>query len=745
MDEPVDMDGASVLKKHRLMAAALPAHAGESSGVACRPGRTGVSLIYCFVCGGGVTPGKELQLQIKFRNGSTPFFPFLHGQEPAPGAADVGTDGNALVCAVCYYFLREQWNAFERSRTPIEKRVYWLKRPHQCDTRRTPGDWNGVPDSDPQPSMSGQGDADESDFSAYSDNNNVSDQDSDAGAAKGKSFKVDPVAAGMKSTDAHRDLVYRAGHRIESETSVLPNTRVIKHLSQCSLAPFRIEAPVENKRMDWNPHISDSKVRSYDSDASDGNEINVTTSDEESQNESRRQKRTIKRHVCYICGCTLTPGTCFEVHVQKQERAAREPFFPFLWLHTPPTGAMPISPGGCTLICTSCHTSLMQQWQGFELADVPILQRLYVVPLNTAGTTVMSHSSSVSEQVKRVSKKHSPKVHHPSSSLSRAQCARESCYLCGQDCGRDVRVAYSHAGAGKSRGTMYFPFISLLPCPPDARGNQEGQVHCCATCYTILEDIWAAYRLCLREELITSVSTFLGRYHQTASSGGFSGKLMRSLEGISSSVHHISVCYLCGAELSAGTECQLHVNPPGRCGEKEPFFPFLTVHTPAPRARHADATGLVAACCLCYHDLLAQYAQHEATGSGPSSSPWSRQYNCESFVCFFCRQEKKRALGLKAVCVARLPVFLYAPRVSHTLVVDDGKQLTIGSCMECKSMVLAGQNIKQDGILDSGRPAVAKQKVRLCRLAFFHQHLLVVMFTTVIIFLGIINITCSLI
>ncbi|MCI4379524.1 hypothetical protein PGIGA_G00229270, partial [Pangasianodon gigas] len=88
----------------------------------------------------------------------------------------------------------------------------------------------------------------------------------------------------------------------------------------------------------------------------------------------------------------------------------------------------------------------------------------------------------------------------------------------------------------------------------------------------------------------------------------------------------------------------------------------------------------------------------------------SRQYSCESFVCFFCRQEKRRALGLRAVTVARLPVFLYAPRVSHTLVVDDGKQLTIGSCVECKSMVLAGQNMQQDGTLDRGRPAGTKQK-----------------------------------
>ncbi|KAJ8252691.1 hypothetical protein COCON_G00220030, partial [Conger conger] len=172
------------------------------------------------------------------------------------------------------------------------------------------------------------------------------------------------------------------------------------------------------------------------------------------------------------------------------------------------------------------------------------------------------------------------------------------------------------------------------------------------------------------------------------------------------------------AELGAGVEFQLNVNPPGRCGEGEPFFPFLTVHPPAPRAKPPDSTGLVSTCVLCYHDLLEQWARHEGPADRPASSPWARQYSCDSFVCFFCRQEKRRCLGLKAVHVARLPVFLYAPRVSHTLVVDDGEKLTIASCVECKAMVLAGQNMKQSHLRDGeqnhlrdGQPSPGRHKV----------------------------------
>ncbi|XP_062442347.1 genetic suppressor element 1 isoform X2 [Rhea pennata] len=277
----------------------------------------------------------------------------------------------------------------------------------------------------------------------------------------------------------------------------------------------------------------------------------------------------------------------------------------------------------------------MQQWQSFELANVPVLQRLYVVPLN-AGAAGMPPKG-------RRGLKEDGAGPAP---------APEACYLCGEECGK--------------------------------------------------EDLWAMYRACHNEELITSVQSFLGRYHQVFSAGDPSG--LPGHPTIKSG--STSVCYICGAELGAGKEFQLNVNPPGRFGEKEPFFPFLTVYPPAPRARPADSTGLVATCVLCYHDLLGQWLQHEGRNSHHPSSAWSRQYRVETFVCFFCRQEKKRCLGLKAVQVARLPVFLYTLRVANSLLVDDGKQLTIGACAECGAVVLAGKNVTPPELLAATPPAL---------------------------------------
>lgn len=758
------------------MAAVLSGEESALPGDGPRLDRNGIGLIYCFVCGNGVTAGKELKLQVRHRRDKDPFFPFLQHQEPAPGAAEVAADGCVLVCAVCHCFLGEQWNSFERSRTPLEKRMYWLKRPYQCDSRRVPQDWDASYDLERRVSTGSRHcDATDSDSSTFSDNDNASDRELDfigrAGASKEKSFRLSGYRDGARkncgvsvknSPDSHRLLRCTAQDSLKSDGTLSPrgSAQMINHASLSAnslISPHdrqplrRYDTPPADATMQdngiiirnkhWMPegiakhldllqqaadgsryllgrknHMAADAVNAcspagvarkksedggHSGSDSDSDEINIMSEDDVDVFDSgsrtegggarsrcpgtqrspgpkaRGGSGTVEECVCYICGSRLSQCGQFRVYVQKQERAADEPFFPFLWLHNAPPGAAPLSPGGGTLVCVTCHTSLMQQWQGFQLASVPVLQRLYVVPLSASAVGTSPHSGG------------SQGALEPSS---------EACFLCGQECGWDMRVACVQAGVGKARGTMHFPFIDLLPRPPNARGVQDGQVHCCALCHSILEDLWAAYRLCLSEELIASVGPFLGRYHQVTSmdpprSGPRTGLAC--------------VCYLCGAELDAGGEFQLSVNPPGRRGQREPFFPFLTVQPPAPRAKPVDPTGLVSTCALCYHDLCAQWALHEGQ---PASSPWSRQYSCDTFVCFFCRQERRRCLGLREVQVARLPVFLYAPRGGRTLLVDDGKKLIIGSCVDCKAMVLAGQAMSQNSLLGISSP-LGKHKV----------------------------------
>ncbi|XP_066438757.1 genetic suppressor element 1 isoform X3 [Eleutherodactylus coqui] len=543
------MTDAPRSRKQRLMAAVEEAAAPAA----------GDGVLYCFICGGGVPRGREVRLPVRCpaREGCA-FFPFLQQQEPAPGAEPLSPGGSARVCAVCQRFLGAQWDAFERSRTPLEKRMYWLKRPYQCGAdgaRGHPRDWN--PDSE---------------LSDLSDN---------------------PLS--------------------EPEDGAEPARRPWAHSAPCRASP---------------------------------SESHPAT--------------------CYICGA---PGAPRLLHVQKQELSPQAPFFPFLWLHSPPPGAHPLTPGGSASSCDSCFSSLMQQWHSFDMANVPVLQRLYVVPLPGAEKGAPSR----------------PSDSHPK--------APGVCHLCGEDCANQGRLVRSRISNGNAKSTMHFPFLTQLPCPPGSRGvTHQGEVQSCRKCFGVLEDIWAIYRASQSEELITSVQSFLSRYHQVFSCADGSppgATPNRRAGGLGAPT---SVCYVCGAELGPGCEYQLSINPPNRYADKEPFFPFLTVYPPAPRARPADSTGLVATCGLCYHDLLAQWFQQEMKSQQPSS-PWSRQYQVESFVCFFCRQEKRRLLGLRSVQLARLPIFLLARRAPHSLFVDDGKQLLVGACTECKPLAMVGASM----------------------------------------------------
>uniref|UniRef100_A0ACB8EAM7 Uncharacterized protein n=1 Tax=Sphaerodactylus townsendi TaxID=933632 RepID=A0ACB8EAM7_9SAUR len=678
-----------VSRKRRLMAAVRAGESSSSSSSSSRSAASSPGPLCCFVCGGGIGRGKEQRLHVRPAGPppsaaaaappapAQPFFPFLQHQEPAPGARAVGGEGFALVCAVCRCFLAEQWAAFERARTPLDKRMYWLKRPHQCQQQQqqhaTPGgaprEWNPAYDAladDPDPD-----DDDDDPRRPPPDSDLSSLSDSLASDAEPRSpgppWRAQPAAAPRRRWDPPAppapldDGLPPAAHKPRRKK---PRRAPLWRRDRAD----REGAPLLPPRLPPPPPPPLPPREAAGCWSSEESEINIT-SDEEQQRRREAPGPPCRVGACYVCGCPLTPASQRRIHVQKQEQARRAPFFPFLWLHSPPPGALPISPAGSAWACASCFASLMQQWQSFELADVPVLQRLYVVPLDAPtperGTP--------------------PGDRAPPGPL---RPAPEACYLCGEDCAKDGKAVCAKITNGNAKTTMHFPFLGLLPCPPNAKGlNKHWEVRSCRKCYGVLQDLWAMYRACHNQEFITSVQSFLGRYHQVFSAAEAPGLGKHPLAAAGPAC----VCYICGAELGAGREFQLSVNPPGRFGEKEPFFPFLTVYPLAPRARPADSTGVVSACLLCYHDLLGQWLQYEGAGSSRPSNPWSRQYNVETFVCFFCRQEKKRCHGLKAVRVARLPVFLYSLRVPSSLLVDDGKRLTIGACAECAALVVAGK------------------------------------------------------
>ena len=107
-------------------------------------------LVNCFVCGGQTPPDEALVLYSRKGKEERPYYPFLEFHEPAPGAEPMADDGSIQSCigkpvlsenisrafVVCFNFLHQQWLHFCKSRTAINKRLYWLKRPAGCEIRQ---------------------------------------------------------------------------------------------------------------------------------------------------------------------------------------------------------------------------------------------------------------------------------------------------------------------------------------------------------------------------------------------------------------------------------------------------------------------------------------------------------------------------------------------------------------------------------------------------------------------------------
>ena len=96
------------------------------------------SMVLCFVCGN--VARKENTVKLYSRNSRSnvdaPFFPFLEYHDPAPGAEPMREDWSVVSCSLCSALLFQQWKSFERARMPINKRLYWLKRPSGCEIRQ---------------------------------------------------------------------------------------------------------------------------------------------------------------------------------------------------------------------------------------------------------------------------------------------------------------------------------------------------------------------------------------------------------------------------------------------------------------------------------------------------------------------------------------------------------------------------------------------------------------------------------
>ena len=404
------------------------------------PGSRGV----CFVCG---SLGAELRLHSKARD-QGPYFPFLEHHEPPKGCRLPGPEGVVDSCRVCYAFLTQQWETYERSKTPALKRLYWLKRTDELSftgaEMKLQGEYMAqVMGLQYQPNCH--------------DNCSTAPMSPDDRRPSGYSGAASSARDSSGYTGVSAVLDGGVGGGL---TSSRPGSR---HMTQSSMSEAQ--------------HLP--RIRAAEPEGA----LDLTVPSKSTENPaesarppSNRSNTTNFRDliVCFTCGCEMYVMN--SKVVSSVRISTSEPYFPFLEKITPFKGAIPLSRERLTRVCEGCFASAYQQWIAYERACTPTSARMYRIK-DKYFSDGSPHSTETEQKTPRVR-------------------ADEVCYLCGQMKSQNQIVPLYTVPPSDGKRTMYFPFIRELRRPHGAQPlNPDGTVLVCTSCNGNLNMQWEHYEL----------------------------------------------------------------------------------------------------------------------------------------------------------------------------------------------------------------------------------------------------------
>ncbi|KAL5021910.1 hypothetical protein ScPMuIL_001065 [Solemya velum] len=381
----------------------------------------------CFVCG---SIGAETLLYIKQRDKGA-FFPFLEHHDPPKGSRLPGVDGSVDSCRVCDAFLTQQWDSYEQSKTPTIKRLYWLKRADN-------GHFTGA-------EMRLQGEY----------------------IAQVMGLQYQPGVPVFDGTNSPPSMSY-------GDESPPHESRSRYSYPQDSVCVFN-----SHQKMDAVP--SKPSFKSMTGNSSEGVlDLSVTKktwAKAENVNNVNADYKKIKSEtfVCFTCGLLLPVFEGKTVNAVQQ--ANKEPFFPFLKECMPPKGALPITQSA--QVCSSCRTSLYQQWQAYEMSGIPLHSRSYRLSEDMPIPLKTGHSDK--EYVK-----------HKESFSSSQESPTHNCYLCGIANPENlIRKLDTLPPKISGPYAMFFPIVRDLRRPSGAQPlKSDGTVLVCFTCFGHLQHQW---------------------------------------------------------------------------------------------------------------------------------------------------------------------------------------------------------------------------------------------------------------
>ena len=664
-----------------------------------RPVFTMPSRVVCFVCG---SFGGQYQLYNRPKDGSA-YFPFLEHHDPPKGSRLPGPDGAVDACGVCFSFLTQQWESYERQNTPAIKRLYWLKR--QDDGQFTGAEMKiqgeymaQVMGLQYQPSCGdncGPLSPDESTNFSSREAFGVSSRDQEpqnrkfeeregvldlsvpmkcetSSKSSSKSGydvekSVRPMSNIKPAIDDFSFVCFTCGNenhgvgaRFLSSSYVGPNEPYFPFLTK--IPPASGSNPVSKQGickvcdhcysslchqwLTYEQHGTPNSARIFKvKDSFFSNESSIVVGGSSDLSNSTKE-------VCYLCSQMWAASKMGALFTSPNGKQDKKMYFPFIKELRRPQGARPLNPDGSVRVCVSCYGNLQGQWQRYESETVPMLQRRYsLLPVSSSlqnRSLSLSAASASSENtvttVVSMMKKEPIPV-----SLTKPLNIDVS------DSAHQIKNSSSFLSAAPSNQALSDPCTNNLSPKALTISSQS--------------TIDNSHRTDVKPTLVPVTAT--GTIPHPLAQAGERPK---------------KVCFLCGEKCLTSRAKFVFSHPVhtdttvGPQSQTVPFFPFLANQEPASGADSMTEEGSVLTCSYCYHGLFNQWKDFEESKGLTDKNRWLRKYTINEFVCFVCGTSVARK-KMRTIEVQKFPFLRDHTHPPKSLVMWNGE--AVGGCATC--------------------------------------------------------------
>ncbi|XP_076058744.1 uncharacterized protein LOC143035728 isoform X2 [Oratosquilla oratoria] len=485
-------------------AAAVVAAAAASSSSSSSSSMSQL-LPSCYVCGCPASAECPLlirQQHLHHGGGVAPYFPFLESHEPPEGARPPSPGGRVQACFLCFSYLTQQWESYERDKVPPIKRIYWLKR---VDNGPYTGVEMGVQSEyasqllgltpDPQPVQENKRQQPQPSMPPV-----VHQPPAVAVGRPPPSVPPPPqhppppsFIAGPPASEAKRPrLIPPHPHPITvplpppGGTASLPLpptvlTHGTPHLAlQQEALDLTVDGPRGTKRERDEDESCEEGLGCGSSGGDDGGGGGGGSSSGSSNGggeggcctgssttpvarptpprshvvlDLSMPDKNAVTEVCYVCGGEHPKGLLLDVYARERGSLA---YFPSLLLHPRPSRSRPMEASGRVQACKACYNHLLVQWHTYQTQNVAHRDRHYSLP-----------------------------TRQPPPPLPAKDSSAFVCYKCGLEYpSASLQLVYCRPNA---EGEPFFPVIERLDPPLGASPiSPQGMVQVCLACRTAL-------------------------------------------------------------------------------------------------------------------------------------------------------------------------------------------------------------------------------------------------------------------